>query len=287
MALSGADGAILIKPLTARFGVIDTRVEARISESFALTDSSASFEVSGPSLSALTSLDGMPISDHPFRVAGQLSFADEETVKVQALEASYGPANARGELKLSLADPIAAGEIRIEAEGDSLTDIAPAAAEYVGTDTGFRIVGAGRWREDSLWLEDTSIRVGEITVDVQGEVHAPPELAGTALTLDASLPSLRALELAVGQPLPDEPLTVQAEVQAEADAFRLSTFALRLGQSDLSGTAEFQPAGKSQEVPRITVDLKSTLLDLRPLQTVHLPPNPATRRRQTKRMTGA
>jgi len=268
VSLSGADGAILVEPLVARLGDIETRVSARIGESLAFTDITADFEVKGASLSGLVPPDEMPLADKPFRVAGRLSFVGEEIVRVNNLEAEYGPASARGALSLSLTDPLAAGQIRLEAESASLAEIMPDASEYFGADDAFSIVGGGRWEGDGLWLEDTTIRVGEISVDVQGELHAPPAIAGTALTLNASMPSLRFLEFAAGQPLPDEPLTVKAEVSAEADTFQLSTFDLTLGQSDISGTAAFQPASESQEVPAITAELSSTLLDLRPLQAL-------------------
>ena len=268
VALSGADGAILIEPLVARLGDIESRVDARIGETLALYDITAGFEVSGASLSGLIPMDELPLADEPFRVAGRLSFVGEDVVQVDDLEVDYGPAMARGALRLSLMDPLEAGEIRIEAEGASLTDIVPDAAEYVGTGDSFSITGGGRWQEGALWMEDTKIRVGEVSVDVQGELHAPPEIAGTSLTLDASLPSLRVLEIAAGQPLPDEPLTVKAEVRAQADSFQLSAFDLKLGQSDLSGTAAFRPAHEPEQVPEVTAELRSTLLDLRPVQAL-------------------
>jgi uncharacterized protein involved in outer membrane biogenesis len=268
VAINGADGAILIEPLVARLGDIESLVDARIGESFTLTDITAEFEVSGASLSGLLPMDEMPLADESFRVTGRLSFAGEDTLQVDDLEAEYGPASARLAISLSLVDPLAAGQIRIEAESASLRDIVPAASEYVGEDDAFSIVGGGRWEEDGLWLEDTTIRVGEINVDVKGELHAPPEIAGTALTLNASLPSLKILEMAAGQPLPDEPLTIRADVVAEADTFRLSTFDLKLGQSDLSGTAAFRPADGPEDVPELTAELSSSLLDLRPLQAL-------------------
>ncbi|TNF78819.1 MAG: AsmA family protein, partial [Gammaproteobacteria bacterium] len=212
--------------------------------------------------------EDLPVSDHPLRVAGRVSFAGEDTMQVDDLEAEYGPASVRASLRLSMTDPLAAGEVQIEAESANLIDIVPAAAEYVGTDAGLNIVGGGRWQDDSLYLEDTTLRIGAISIEVKGEVHAPPEIAGTALTLDASLPSLKVLEIAAGQPLPDEPLTVQADLSAEADTLHLSRFDLKLGQSDLSGTAAFRPASEPEDVPELTAELRSTLLDLRPLQAL-------------------
>jgi uncharacterized protein involved in outer membrane biogenesis len=268
VALSGGEGEVLIDPLVARLGDIDAKVSARIGEPFAPQDMTADFEITGSSLSGLMPPEDMPLSDEPFRVTGRVSFAGEDTLQVDDLAAEYGPASAHLALSLSLTDPLAAGQIRLEAGAPSLTEIVPAASEYIGADAALSIVGGGRWQEDGLWLEDTTIRVGEISIDVKGELHAPPEIAGTALTLNASLPSLKILEMAAGQTLPDEPLTIKADVIAEADRFRLSTFDLKLGQSDLSGTAAFRPAAEPEDAPELSAQLSSSLLDLRPLQAL-------------------
>ncbi len=268
VALRGGDGVILIQPLTAQLGGIETQVDARISENLSLTGSTARFAVSGARLAELIPLSETPLTDHAFQVSGRLSFASEEEVALDDLQARYGPARAQGGLKLRLTDPMAKGEFRIDADSASLTDLLPDAVAYVGADTGFRIVGSGSWQEDRLSLDTVNVRVGEATVDVQGQVHAPPELSGTALTLNASLPSLKLLEAVAGQPLPDEPLTVRAELRAEREKFELSPFDLTLGQSDLSGTASLLPAGGTREIHSVSAELNATLLDLRPLQAM-------------------
>ena len=260
------DDEYLIDPLVARLGDIDARVTAKIGDSLALPDITAQFEVTGSNLPQLAQLEDAYLSNEPFRVTGRLAFSDEDTIRVEDLAVAYGPAGARAALSLSLSDPVAAGEMRIEAEGTDLTALVPVAADYVAAEAAFSILGGGRWRDGSLWLEDATIRVGESSLDLKGELHAPPEIAGTELELRASLPSLKILEVVAEQTLPDEPLTLLAGVRAEADTLRLTAFDLALGQSELSGTAAYRPAREPDDVSGLTAELSSRLLDLRPLQ---------------------
>ena len=266
IALSGAESAVLIEPLTVRLGGTTGTINARLAEPFDPANLSADVAFSGSSLAELLPLDSLPISDQAFSVAGRLSFDDR--VRVTDLEAGYGSATAVGDLSFALDDPLSGGELQLAVQGDSLFQLMPVAADYVSADAAFNLSGGGRWQPDSLWLENARVLVGDVRLVMAGELHLPPDIAGTMLTVDAALPSLKILEAVTDQPLPDEPLTLKAELAAEDAAFQLETFALTLGQSDLSGSAMLRLASSPEQVPEMSAKLSSTLLDLQPLQAL-------------------
>ena len=103
-----------------------------------------------------------------------------------------------------------------------------------------------------------------------GNAHAG---SGLDLSIQAEAEPAAALNELLGFALPAAKAHLSARIQGElAGTMRAAEFALRLGSSDLAGTASLDRAGAR---PRIAAELESTRLDLAELLPAAAPPSAA------------
>lgn len=111
------------------------------------------------------------------------------------------------------------------------------------------------------WPVTLDITAGGAAIGLKGAIADVAAGRGLDLALSVKGESLETLSPLAGSPVPPlGPYSVDANVTGDADrAVTLSNLAVKIGGSDLSGTAT---ANLSGDVPAIDADLKSTRLDV-------------------------
>ena len=121
--------------------------------------------------------------------------------------------------------------------------------------------------EGRLGLEDIDLKVGTeamVKTRFTGAVENITAIKGMNLSFDIQGKDLVNLEKITGKPMPlNGPFSVSGNAVAlSAKSYKISDLKALIQESDLNGSLEINLAGKK---PRITADLSSQKLDLRPL----------------------
>jgi len=121
--------------------------------------------------------------------------------------------------------------------------------------------------EGRLGLEDIDLKVGgedRVQARFTGSINDLTAIKGMNLSFDIQGKDLVNLEKITGKPMPlNGPFSVSGNAVAlSAKAYKISDLKALIQESDLNGSLEINLAGKK---PRITADLSSQKLDLRPL----------------------
>ena len=121
--------------------------------------------------------------------------------------------------------------------------------------------------EDRLGLEDIDLKVGTeamVKTRFTGAVENITAIKGMNLRFDIQGKDLANLEKITGKPVPfNGPFSISGNAVAlSAKSYKISDLKAFVQESDLNGSLEINLAGKK---PRITADLSSQKLDLRPL----------------------
>jgi uncharacterized protein involved in outer membrane biogenesis len=105
-------------------------------------------------------------------------------------------------------------------------------------------------------FHDAVVHYGEYHVELEGTLGEPPKLIGTDLELGVRGPSLEfAGSLAGREGLPDEPFRVAGRFEGTPTRFSIPRLEVRLGPSDLQGSAVVDLEGKPYLEGRFTSDL--------------------------------
>jgi uncharacterized protein involved in outer membrane biogenesis len=120
---------------------------------------------------------------------------------------------------------------------------------------------------DKPWPVDLTIANGPTKVMLNGTLRDPLAFKGADVRLQVSGPDMALLEPLLGVPIP-KTTSYQASGKFDLNGFdkiRVEDLRGRVGNSDLTGTAEMQPSGtesKGRSKPVVTLDLRSNRLDL-------------------------
>ncbi|WP_300296634.1 AsmA family protein [Ferrovibrio sp.] len=110
------------------------------------------------------------------------------------------------------------------------------------------------------WPVKLTVTVPGAKASLDGSIAQPLQAKGLALKLGADIPDLSALAGKFGATAPAVPVSLQADVKDVApQRYNLSGIAVKLGDSDLSGSGEVNLAGAK---PAVKFDLASKSFDV-------------------------
>lgn len=152
-------------------------------------------------------------------------------------------------------------ELEVAAADDDRLDLTGAGRFNDAAYTLAGVVGAlDRLTEDGPYPLALEFNAGGASIKVDGTVARPLEGRGLTLALTAGGEDLAALSPIAGTPLPAVgPFSVRGQVDDAEAGYVLSGLAVKLGETDLAGTARIDPTAAP---PKLTADLSSTLIDL-------------------------
>jgi uncharacterized protein involved in outer membrane biogenesis len=214
---------------------------------------------SGPDLGALVPLkiDQFDLAGLDYELAGNIQLA-RGVLSLRELDFAIPPGRLAGRLSVSLDNPVEFGEFDLEASGNNLAEFLPATPAYTPAAVPFDLDALGNWNSKKVRVKEGILKLDTTSIEVQGEVELPPNTAATRLLLSARGDSLANIGQFRDVILPPEEFRIDASLQGNASGLQIPELDVRIGESDLRGSLQFELAEK----PRIKTRLESSLLDL-------------------------
>ena len=248
--------------ITARLG--DTRAElgGRLGELTDFEGTDIDLKIEGDSLGGLVPETGgdFSLADVPFDLAANIRIADD-ALNIRDLAVQIGAGELSSNVSVNMSPMFASGRVDIEANGPDVAEWLPNFSDYVPASAPFDLDVAVRWQDTHVTIDQLSLQLAKGRLVADGEVDVVTDLAQTNLTVDLQVASMSNLGRVAGTPLPDEPLTLSAQLVGSTEAIRLDDLRLMAGKSDLSGSAVYDIGG---EIPRVEVNLTSAFMNLTP-----------------------
>tara|TARA_R110001592_G_scaffold7431_2_gene41688 strand:+ start:1287 stop:3596 length:2310 start_codon:yes stop_codon:yes gene_type:complete len=263
-------------PLVRKVHIKDLRVtyrDGRTGEQTRLTLPSLDLGADGIEAPLRIALKG-DVNGEDFSAAGtiasirQLTAGGEMPLDLKA-EALGADMTVRG----AIADPRAMTglAVTLSLKGDSLSETLAAAAKLAPQLASLKVPDLGPY-DVSLTVTGSSAkpsisnlkaslgRPGETVLTAAGSIADAIKAQGIDLQIAATVPDPAGLAKGLGAEAPPLPaVTASARVADKDGGYRLQDLDVKIGASDLKGTAALNLGGSR---PRISADLQSTLLDL-------------------------
>ena len=159
---------------------------------------------------------------------------------------------------MSFLKPAQFGQFDLQAKGDNFSEFIPANPEFTPADVPFDVDARGGWDGGEVSIELGVLQLGDNRIEVQGEVHLPPDTATTRLLLSAHGDKLADLGQFKGLNLPAEEFHIDALLQGNSGALEIPELDASIGDSNLLGSLYIDFAEK----PEIRINLDSEFFDL-------------------------
>ena len=216
-------------------------------------------EARGPNLAAVVpkEIDQIEFAELPYDLSGKVSLADG-FVSVQQLEYSTPRGHLAGQISVSISNPAQSGRFDLRAKGDNFSEFIPANPQFTPAAVNFAVDARGAWNGGEVNIELGDLKLGDNSIEIQGEIHLPPDPAATRLVLSAHGDKLADLGQFKGVNLPAEQFRVDAVLQGSSGSFEIPELDASIGDSDLLGSLRINLAEK----PDIRIILDSDFFDL-------------------------
>ena len=254
-----------IRKLQAAIGTGRVAVDGLISRAADWTGTHLSVDVSGPELhDFLGGIEDLVFPHGAFKVAGNFEL-QPDALRLTGVDVEAGGARLTIDAEVGLPLESANGRFSLTGGGSNLSAVVPPSGIWEPPAHAFEIRARGKL-EDGLWtFEEATANVGNIRITASGVVDHPPGLSRTKLHTSIHIPSLGHVGLINGRPLPDMDFHLEMRFAGTPDAFSVDQVHATFGKSDLSGSLR---VNVNKAVPEFDLQLKSTLLDLSPLQQI-------------------
>jgi len=247
--------------ITARLGDTRAKLSGRLGALADFDGTDIDVRIEADSLAGLAPETGnFSLADVPFSVTTNIRIADE-VLNVRELAVQAGDGQLKGAASIGMAPLLASGSADINAFGPNISEWLPSSSDYLPADAPFDLDVGVRWQDTLVTVDRLNLQLAKGRVTIDGKADLFKDLARTDLTLDAQVASLSNLGQIAGRPLPDEPLTLSAQLVGSAQAIRLQDLRLTTGKSDLSGSAAYDIQG---DTPRVDLKLTSGYMNLSP-----------------------
>ncbi len=237
------------------------KADARIPFNEELVGLSLDLEAQGTSLdSLLGDLTPPVVPDKDWTLSLQAA-RKADRLELGALDARLGEVTAVGNIDMPWPIEGDEGSFRLLVRGPDLSRVAEQLAGFELAANPFELsldggVSGGAWRFEPSWLE-----VHETRLQLSGTVDRLPDFSDTDLELTLRSPDVGALGRWDGYDLPHEPVSLDLHLAGGTTDLWLDGMRLVAGESEVDGNLRWDRAG---EVPRLTLDLASKRVDLRP-----------------------
>ncbi len=116
---------------------------------------------------------------------------------------------------------------------------------------------------DQPWPVGLKVAMGDVKLDLSGQVEHPASGKGVTMKVSLSAPSLASFKVLTGGELPSVgPLSISAALKApDPGHAQVNDLNIKLADSDISGTATYEKPGA---IPKLSARLNSRLLDVTP-----------------------
>lgn len=254
------NGGLSVRSVAVSMNGANLQVAGVVGQPPQLDGTRLDLELSGNNFSRVLPAEWSKDSfNREFAVTGRLSI-DNDKLRFDRIKANLGHTTADGELGFGLNPFFKDGSFSMRSESPDLFQLVENPKDLSKLQiVPMQFTGVGKWHDNFWDFTDVQLRLGEGTLSIVGTVDGPPSLDRTDLTVDWHNDSLSNLNAFLGTELPDHALDLRARLLGSADTMTTDSFDLKFGPNDMRGNFTLQYG----EVPSITLDVDSRLLDLR------------------------
>ena len=248
--------------INGRLGNTAFDFDASISKTSGMAGSKIRFSVSGPETQALFSEKiSSKFAPGPFKAAGQVELSDKSMIVEDLV---LNTASTQGQLDFEMAWPISDVlnvHFDIDAQGQDIRNVLPMFDSFQAAKTNFRLTAEGKIENDAISLKSFNAGVGNLDLDMVGQVRNDPGDSNVEFTLIAKSPDISSLGYFNGEALPGMPFEINADFSGNARLFSIQNLVGSLGDSNLTGTLD---VSLLEPRPSIKVVAQSDLIDFAP-----------------------
>ncbi len=252
-------GVLAIEELTASISGLSLEASGKIGQLPSFVDTSIDLKLKGEDLSQLwPKITSNGSLAHSFTASASVNVVGN-TLQIERLNASFGPAKLKGSLNFNLDPILENGRFDLTVDSPNVRPFfPPTKTASAPQEVKLKYQGTGNW-SDNFWdFERFRLELGEGHFELRGTIDGPPTFEQTDLSVDLLLPHTSRLSMIAGRELPDEALRLTGHLIGTREIMSMQDFEMRLGESDLSGRLTMQ----FDEIPVVSVDLRSTLFDI-------------------------
>ena len=215
----------------------------------------------GPALEELVpSLDEVGVQDGPFELQAHASFTSD---RVELQRVSFERPNARLDLDVSLGLPVSRRELDfdVKARGSDVRNVLRHVQGLEAYEQPFSLDAKGRLRGRHWEFEQVVGVLGTAHVEARGDLALDGSASRTELTFDMVMPNLAEIGTLGERRFNEQALSLTAHAVGTEDKLVVDKMTLRIGDSDVDGSMEWQ----NGDVPEFRIDVRSDRLIYLPL----------------------
>jgi len=259
--LVGRSGRLELRDGLLTYAGAAASITGELEPSTDMVGSAGRIEINGPDLARLLpENNAMRQLARPFSLSASIGIEDG-AVALRGTHFTLADNHLQLDGRLDLDQPLQRGDVRIHGSSPDILTLLPGLSDLVQENKlPLSLQGEVGWA-NSLWsVKPLDVRLGNATLNIDGQVSAPPHFDRTGLAVSARVPSLHALSTLANRELPDLPVETRFKLRGKGDLIYLDDFTGSLGESDVSGDLSLQHG----EIPRVKLALSSRHLDMRP-----------------------
>jgi len=236
------DEAIALEGVSARVGRNTLQVSGQLTTETGLAGTDLRLNASGPDASevaAIADVSGVP--HEPFSIEGRIRVL-EKGYRVNDLVATLGSLTVKVDGFVAPPPTLLGSDLQIHAEDSDLSHPASIAAVAGLPSYSISVDSRVRIEESGYRLDGFKATVGDMGLEVDGLIGAPPELEGTQVLITARGPKLSSLNPYLDQTgLPPAPFSVSGNARITAGAYALNGVVAEVDGNRVSLNGTVQP----------------------------------------------
>ncbi|MDP2324179.1 MAG: AsmA-like C-terminal region-containing protein, partial [Gammaproteobacteria bacterium] len=223
-------------------------------------DTELKFSIDGPRLSEFAGLlPEYALPDGAFSTAGSIALKKQGLI-VQGLDLSVAGAKATVDARLELPLSTASGRFNVQARGPELSRFLPRIGASTLSRGPFDLAARGTVADGRWKFEKAQLSTGLGRVSGSGTLDFAPDFSATTLQLQVEVHSLADVGRLADISLPQQPFAISADFSGTPTALVARNASGRLGAADFSGQLTVDLGNR----PTVDLQLKTSILDLRP-----------------------
>jgi hypothetical protein len=251
-----ADGELRFRKVSGTLGRSTVDIDGRLRPGRRVAGSRFEVDAAGPAFEELLGhIPDVAVREGHYDLGGEVEFY-ADGIRFNSINLS----RERGEIALDLDLGLPRLPNRIdfdlEGQGGSLRAIVAALGAFEFDDAAFTVAARGKLRDTRLALAGFDVGIGNASVFARGDLNFAAGAKTSDLDVDVNIPSLARLGAYEGRRLQDQPLVLKADLRGSDSALSIGEVEIRLGGSDLRGTAELRTDG----LPELIVEADSNVV---------------------------
>jgi uncharacterized protein involved in outer membrane biogenesis len=260
-----ADNAFHFDEVTGTVGRSSVNINALLSIGKRFSGTEIDFEFAGPAIEELTAAFGnQSFRPGAYDFTGQLSMTDD-AIRFDDVMLSRDHGQINGDLTLALPLSRLASEFNFSASGDDLRSLIGKVYRFEANEAKFSISAQGALEQTQVLLRKLDISIGDAVALASGDIDFGESSRSTRFSFDINIPNLADLGTFNGRRMREQSLVMNASVEGADGVLLVDDMTVRLGDSDIHGTARLEKG----DTPNFSMEISSDSIQFAPLMEEH------------------